>query len=429
MAPNDPNLEALKTRVHQQAQALAESESLAMQNMQYAAELEQQLNSCQAMLNTQNVTDDNISLLQTQLTASKQQLEHLQADVERVVGERDRLRQDFDTAQQRCQQLEQSANKIAKLQSIAATLKVERDELAQKLEQAKTAVANVHSTERTLQQVQQSQAELKDRTQQVTHERDTMAKQLEELQAQLEGGESEQLKAAQRRQEVAEAHHYVLKRQYESLQERVKELEKECTQAHAQAQECDREMAQMERAKIELLDRCDRLEANNQTLQANNQTLQTQLDSLHQETSPTHTTPEPLSVDFVQLENAKQVLQQELVALRAENQALQAQLDEHRDRGSEEKKEATTDEPTDKTFVQSVREATASCDVPPSPSIYDAKLPSIPPLEIMDRTVPSAKNFDRRVFNLAAASAESVTPNNTIVRPKVVELPAFVRRR
>lgn len=430
MALNDRQLQALKTRVHQQAQALADSEALAMQNMQYAAELEQQLNSCQVMLTSQEAVTAELEALKAQLESSQQQLqqaEHLESQVLQLESEREHLQQKWDSAQQRCQQLEIAANTVAKLQSIAATLRDERDELVQKLEQAKSSVTAAQSQTSTVQQLQQQ-------LHTVAEERDVLARRLDQTQkeflAGLEGEPSEQVKEAQRRQEVAEAHHYVLKRQYETLQERVKELEQECAQAHAHSQECDRDMAEMERSKLDQQDRIDQLQARNQSLQAcidNLQAGETQTISGGGAGLPA------VAQAGTKPDNTKQVLQQELAALRTENQSLQEQLERQ-------------DPPTNLEPIASSESSEDLMVEPPlSAEIFsrpglstESLLPSIPPLDLTGRTGERNRKFDRRVLNLAAASAESIpaavtssTSSRTYTssRSKEVDLPSFVRGR
>ncbi|MEO1132439.1 MAG: hypothetical protein AAFX40_06995 [Cyanobacteria bacterium J06639_1] len=63
---------------------------------------------------------------------------------------------------------------------------------------------------------------------------------------------AEQLQEAKRKQEIAEAHHLVLKRQHSGLQERVVELEKECAEARSYAQVQEREVGRLEAASQEL---------------------------------------------------------------------------------------------------------------------------------------------------------------------------------
>lgn len=431
MALNDRQLQALKTRVHQQAQALADSEALAMQNMQYAAELEQQLNSCQVMLASQEAVAAEVESLKAQLSGSQQQgqqMEHLEQQLEQLEADRVHLRQEVDTARQRCQQLEVSATKVAKLQSIAATLRDERDELVQRLEQAKSSVTAAQSQTDAVQQLQQQ-------VHKVAEERDVLARRLEQTQAEflagLEGEPSEQLKEAQRRQEVAEAHHYVLKRQYETLQERVKELEQECAQAHAHSQDCDRDLAELERTKLDLEDRIDQLQARNQTLQA-------QVDHLPsnsaQSSQPHEAALPSMTRANEQPDNTKHVLQQELAALRAENQALQERLDvqqpvSHQPPLSQPFERSTGTSPLPPELFPS--QGLTARHSPPQESL----LPSIPPLDLTTRQGYSERKFDRRVLNLAAASAESISvpdlESDDVVRPRVreVRLPSFVRTR
>ena len=442
MALNDRQLQALKTRVHQQAQALADSEALAMQNMQYAADLEQQLSSCREQLTACEATTAELESLQAEFADCAQQLQQfeiLEAQSKQLGTERDLLKLELDTAQQRCQQLEQSASKVAKLQSVAAGLKGERDELASKLEQAKVSVTEARSQVGDLQDLKQQRSELEARVQQLTGERDALAQQLEQVPTEgdspIQGGSEEfaaQLKEAQRRQEVAEAHHYVLKRQYESLQERVKELEQECAHAHAHAQDCDKEVAEAEKTKLELQDRVEQLQARMQSLQA-------YADNLQQLGSP----PSSPSEDLSQLEHTKQVLQQELTALRAENQTLQTQLEQQQSSASHTLSSNTPDpisaelEPP----PEQGQESPLEVDDPPiadrneeiaNEAIAQSSttLPSIPPLELSVRQAVGEieRKFDRRVLNLAAASAESVTASYT-TKYREVQLPAFVRGR
>ena len=426
---NDRQLQALKTRVHQQAQALADSEALAMQHMQYAAQLEEQLSSCQAKLTDRENEASEVESLKAKLSNCMQQLQNLEViegQSKQLGAERDLLKLELDTAQQRCQQLEQSASKVAKLQSIAATLRGERDELARKLEQARSSVTEAKSQSGELNELKQQEAQLKEQLQQLVNERDRIAHQLEQSQTKGDSEElSLQLKEAQRRQEVAEAHHYVLKRQYESLQERVKELEQECAHAHAHAQDCDKEIAETERVKLELQDRVEQLQARNQTLQA-------YVDNLQQQETSSQPTP---SRDILQLEHTKQVLQQELAALRAENQALQTKLERQQSSASHSlstdpsvpKSSELDESPAD------LEDVTANEDEIPidrDGSIADSLLPSIPPLELSDPNAvgDSERKFDRRVLNLAAASAESI-PTQYPTKYREVELPAFVRGR
>ncbi|MEM9534565.1 MAG: hypothetical protein AAGA40_02730 [Cyanobacteria bacterium P01_E01_bin.45] len=452
MALNDRQLQALKTRVHQQAQALADSEALAMQNMQYAAELEQQLNSCQVMLTSQEAVAAEVESLKAQLASSQQQgqqVEHLEQKLSQLEADRVRLQQDVDTARQRCQQLETSATKVAKLQSIAATLRDERDELVQRLEQAKTSVTAAQTQTDAVQQLQQQ-------VHKVAEERDVLARRLEQTQAEflasMEGEPSEQVKEAQRRQEVAEAHHYVLKRQYETLQERVKELEQECAQAHSHSQECDRDLAELERTKLDLEDRIDQLQARNQTLQfcvdelqastvtANHLATSTVQPSSFQSSMTVSGSPEEASLPSMsnansQPDNTKQVLQNELAALRAENQALQERLDLQQPAPPAEPVPTPTFE---RPSIQS----------PLPPELFpgqrltaqygassDSLLPSIPPLDLTSRPGGGDRKFDRRVLNLAAASAESVaspaSDSDDGMRPRTheVTLPSFVSGR
>ncbi|MEM9566959.1 MAG: hypothetical protein AAF974_01525 [Cyanobacteria bacterium P01_E01_bin.34] len=434
---NDRQLQALKTRVHQQAQALADSEALAMQNMQYAAELEQQLNSCQVMLTSQEAVAAEVESLKAQLASSQQQgqqVEYLEQQLSQLEADRVRLQQDVDSARQRCQQLEAPATKVAKLQSIAATLRDERDELVQRLEQAKASVTAAQTQTDVVQQLQQQ-------VHKVAEERDVLARRLEQTQVEflagMEGEPSEQVKEAQRRQEVAEAHHYVLKRQYETLQERVTELEQECAQAHSHSQECDRDMAELERTKLDLEDRIDQLQARNQSLQSRLDNLQANtLQASMTVSTPAEETSLPnMSVAYGQPDNTKQVLQNELAALRAENQALQERLDLQQP--------DTPADPAPSSYERSSIKSPLPPELFPGQRLTakyvpdsDSLLPSIPPLDLTSRPGTGDRKFDRRVLNLAAASAESVANSETDssdnkMRPRVheVTLPSFVRGR
>ena len=434
---NDRQLQALKTRVHQQALALADSEAQTMQNMQYAAELEQQLSSCREQLATCEAATAEVETLRAEFANCAQQLQQfeiMEGQSKQLGTERDLLKLELDTVQQRCQQLEQSASKVAKLQSIAATLRGERDELVSKLEQAKVSVTEARSQAGELQELKQLRTELEAQVQQLTGERDALTTQLEQAPAggdsPLQGGSEElsaQLKDAQRRQEVAEAHHYVLKRQYESLQERVKELEQECAHAHAHAQDCDKEVAEAEKTKLELQDRVEQLQARIQSLQA-------YADNL-QQVGPSPSIP---SEDIGQLEHTKQVLQQELAALRAENQTLQAQLEPQPSFPNDAPSPSTPDPISLELEEPPVQEEESQLEVDDPPVVDRNReiaqtgitLPSIPPLELSVRQAVGEmeRKFDRRVLNLAAASAESVTDTYT-TKYREVQLPAFVRGR
>lgn len=81
--------------------------------------------------------------------------------------------------------------------------------------------------------------------------------EFEEVQQQFEREltqrpQAEHLQEAKRKQEIAEAHHLVLKRQHAGLQQRVVELERECAEARSYAQAQERELAQIEANKQEV---------------------------------------------------------------------------------------------------------------------------------------------------------------------------------
>ncbi|WP_017327675.1 hypothetical protein [Synechococcus sp. PCC 7336] len=313
MDSTDRQLQVLKTRFHQQAQALAESEALAIQNIQRAAELEQQLADCQLHSGQSDLVDE-----------IKQQLAQSESD---------------------------------------------RQQLAQKFQE----VAAQHKS--LAQQLAASQAE-----------QATLTQKLQEAIAQPTADSTEALREAKRRQEVAEAHHYVLKRQYEALQNRVKELERECSQAHATGRDRERELTEVQTAKAEL---------------------EEQVNALKQ-----------------------QILQAQAARKQLVKTAAEPKSDSGRDR------------------ILPLPGADGESKPSSSPSelplaLSSLSLPSIPPLALKreDSPVPMRK-LDRRVRTLAASSAEIVAPQSPTPpalpskpashssrrHSAVVDLPAFLRR-
>ncbi|MEO0853456.1 MAG: hypothetical protein AAFY15_08145, partial [Cyanobacteria bacterium J06648_11] len=133
-----------------------------------------------------------------------------------------------------------------------------------------------------LESLQQQVAAAQAREQQLMAELDRRPSwsEFEEVQQQFDREMSqrpsaEQLQEAKRKQEIAEAHHLVLKRQHSGLQERVVELEKECAEARSYAQVQEREVGRLEAehqefasAKTELKERLFAVERQNIQLKA-----------------------------------------------------------------------------------------------------------------------------------------------------------------
>ena len=301
----DPNayahqLNALKTRVRQQASALAESEALALENMQYVAELEQQVTELQQQtVGLQEHADrlqqqaEGYQQQLTQLDGHQGELQHLKTElstcqssqqtqteaVSRLEAELiealetcTQLEEELTAANQCCQHLEAASSEQAQeLQGRITTLEGDRDRLARQSQEsieAKDILANQLANSRV--EVETLATELEA----LKQEMDPLKQQLSEAIAHVTAaGETananaeDALKQAQRRQEVAEANHYVIKRQYDALQNRVKELEEECAQAHTSGRDRERDLTELGMAHEDLKVVFERLQTQNRQLQ------------------------------------------------------------------------------------------------------------------------------------------------------------------
>ncbi len=118
----------------------------------------------------------------------------------------------------------------------------------QTLQSAYQALQQSHQTQQSeaYRTLEAEVAQLQETLQSFDADRQRLAQELE-LRPTLR-----QFQEVKRKQELAEAHHVVGKKQVERLQEKIQELEAECVQAHAYAQTQEKEVAHLERAKQEL---------------------------------------------------------------------------------------------------------------------------------------------------------------------------------
>ena len=171
MLAMDPNayahqLNALKTRVRQQASALAESEALAIENMQYVAELEQQVTTLQQQteqfqqkLEESETGQGDLEQLKTELATCQsshqvqlEAVDRLEAELTEALEVCTQFEEELTAAQKCCEQLEAASSEQAQeLQGRITALEGDRDRLArQSLEtvEAKEILANQLSDSR-----------------------------------------------------------------------------------------------------------------------------------------------------------------------------------------------------------------------------------------------------------------------------------------
>jgi chromosome segregation ATPase len=151
MVPESQQLKALATRVRKQAEALAESESLAMQNMQYAADLEQQLNACRthvsqyeqqvseletfrAQAETLREREKQLSNLQIDCARAKEEAQSLREQLNSTTHARDEVRQQMEFVQHQLREVKQEMEQRPLLAEFNA-IRAERDGLHQQLQQ------------------------------------------------------------------------------------------------------------------------------------------------------------------------------------------------------------------------------------------------------------------------------------------------------
>ncbi|MEM9156941.1 MAG: hypothetical protein AAGB13_18210 [Cyanobacteria bacterium P01_F01_bin.33] len=223
--------------------------------------------------------------------------------------------------------------------------------------------------------------------------------EFEEVQQQFERDltqrpNAEQLQEAKRKQEIAEAHHLVLKRQHAGLQQRVVELERECAEARSYSQTQERELAE--------------LEANKQELEA-----------------------------------ARQELKERLYAVERQNIQLKATLDKCLAECQEYRTAARVGIPTGEIAIPDGNPLIPAGEIF-APAVTEAGIdPEIALSPLGEFENETGRHIgDRRIQEMVAASAEHVaarikspaspqpptTAAQTANRPQV-DLPAFVQRR
>ena len=439
-------IEALKTRVRQQATALAESEALAIENMEYVAELEQQLAQLQEQTSQQEIGTDELERVRAELVACQTNVatnELLQTELEDIRHIRTHLETELEAAHQCCQQLEAVSSQQAKeLEERLAALESDRDRLArqsQEAQEAKDVVANQLAAARR----------------QIKNLQDRLDKAAT---ATADNPSAEQLQEAQRRREIAEANHYVLERQYKALQTRVAELETECAEAHSSGGDRERELSELSNAHADLKVQLEQLQAQNQQLQASLGEIDNSNDSPPEiETSlrQLQQQNEALTASLTDRETQLQAAANATAGATAECDRLQAQIaaliQQNRDLTaaleSNIANSAAVEASSNPSFAEpsptsGVSIAASGNSLPFADTPHrQFSLPSIPPF-VPDRdgaAPPSIRNLDLRVRTLAASSAEMV-PARRSSSPKAeaapassprrtVDLPAFVRHR
>ncbi len=255
--PSAQELEALRGELeatHRQAEA--EWQRLKIHLETEKAHMEADLNTTQQRIREleERPTLDQWARLQSEL-------DHLRQQASFAKAERATLLEELQQSQEH--QAEQ-AQQIAKLEAELQALRQDQD-LA--------AAQAAHVGEKESLQAQQILA-LEEQVQALTRELDALRAERDELIQELAQRPTlaqwqevqqqvqelaqrpmrESLEEAERRREVAEAHHLVSQKQIEKLQQQVMVLKTECVQAHAYAQTQEKEVALLQRLKQELED-------------------------------------------------------------------------------------------------------------------------------------------------------------------------------
>ena len=196
--------------------------------------------------------------LHQQITELRAQRDQLQAELEQrpSPAELETLQDQIQYLHSQCQEAE------AYQQQLQAEIDQRPDpetmtHLHQQIEQMRTEWQAAQTQQQQLQQ----EIDQRPQPEEVIH----LQAQIEQLQDRLgvleaenrhlaQRPELEQLQEAQRRQELAEAHHVVSKKQIDKLQRQIDALKAECVQAHAYAQTQEKEVALLEQQKQELQD-------------------------------------------------------------------------------------------------------------------------------------------------------------------------------
>ncbi|MDX2272612.1 MAG: hypothetical protein NW237_11800 [Cyanobacteriota bacterium] len=271
------------SRFYQLQQELGELKDYANQLGEYAARLPQvQLQHAQSQLHSHEL-ETQLSEMTTRLQALEErptpedvaarlhaiQQEHqasLQTLTDQLTQAQQQLtvlqeRPDFEQVQQWQQQFEHLQRELAASEADRAALATDLakrpsgqvlEALQQQVEELRTQLEMAQTTHTQL------QAELSQRP--ASQELETLREELQQLQAAHEQlrQEAEQRptltewQESKRRQELAEAHHIVSKKQIERLQQQIEELKAECVQAHAYAQTQEKEVALLEAVKQDL---------------------------------------------------------------------------------------------------------------------------------------------------------------------------------
>ncbi len=258
-----PEIATLKHHLAQVKQELAERP-----DPETVEHLQTQLEHLQANLATSQVeqrsTLSQLNALQNELAAVKMEREQLRQQTAAS------LQEDGAQVAQLEQELANARSQLAELQNRPTQVEADQwrqqlelfqarwtqsEKLAEQLQQEVVALRSQLAesrkdedrfSESLLQDLRTEMTELQEQLKDLQVERERLARELENR------PQPTALQEAQRRQELAEAHHLVSKRQIEKLQRQVEELKAECVQAHAYAQTQEKEVAFLEGIKEDL---------------------------------------------------------------------------------------------------------------------------------------------------------------------------------
>ncbi len=190
--------------------------------------------SCQEQIHAELIqTRDQLSHWQRQAQQHLEHGERLQQQYSLVKGELDALKVGVETERQQAQVSQ--AEMQAMMQSRVETLEQQRENLARQLHQTQAEQLDPSVVTGFQDQLAQLQAE--------------NTKLMEDLEQRPTVVQWQEVK---RRLELAEAHYLVSQKQLDKLQSQLEMLKTECVQAHAYAQTQEKEVAILERVRAQL---------------------------------------------------------------------------------------------------------------------------------------------------------------------------------
>ncbi len=229
----DQQIQAVQAQLDRVTFELHQSQSQADEWQSQIKQLHHQLASAQQVLESQPSPDDLAELKQRPTLAQaeqwQEQISYLQLQLESVQAELIQLSEPSDTK-----------HEIEHLQATLEQLQTEWDHQSQQYSMHKAELDNSNQTLRL--ELEQLQEQLQIQQEQ----RDQLAHQLQQRPT------IAQFQEVKRRQELAEAHYVVSKKQVERLQQKIEELKTECVQAHAYAQTQEKEITLLENEKQDL---------------------------------------------------------------------------------------------------------------------------------------------------------------------------------